>query len=56
VARLDLESDAGETESFVTETVFPDAEDDLPGLVYWAVFRREDGSQMELATVARFDS
>jgi len=48
--------DADEYEAFVTETVFPDAEAEIPGLVDWEVLRREDGDRVEFATVARFDS
>lgn len=49
-------SDADEYESFATETVFPDAEAEIPGLADWEVLRREDGSWMEFVTVARFES
>jgi len=59
---------ADEYEAFVTGTVFPDAEAEIPGLVDWEVLRREDGGhddgdgdsgggeRVAFVTVAYFES
>jgi antibiotic biosynthesis monooxygenase (ABM) superfamily enzyme len=46
---------ADEYEAFVVESVFGDAEDDVPGLVDWEVLRRDAGGEAEFVTIARFE-
>jgi len=49
-------ADADEYESFVTETVFPDAERDVEDLEGFEVLRRDEGEEVEFVTIARFAS
>ncbi|MCG1002989.1 MULTISPECIES: hypothetical protein [Halobacterium] len=49
-------ADADEYESFVTETVFPDAKQDIEALESFEVLRREADGEVEFVTIARFAS